>query len=259
MPSNRTLFSAFEGFQERGVECRLFEPCALEEVLSSVRHGGLEPIVAGTIPIVKKALQVLGYQPPQPIDYPEALRRFLGRSVWRTTLGHVRERLGSPASESADAESFEAHEGPTFVKPAEHGKAFDGHVVERFGDLLKTSVFPEEMPVWASEPILSIVSEFRVYVLKRRVLGVKHYKGDYQVTPPIEFIEQMIESWVEAPAAYSLDVGMHLDSGVPRPVLIEANDGYSLGNYGLASSLYAQMIEARWEEMASEAKKDASV
>jgi hypothetical protein len=38
-----------------------------------------------------------------------------------------------------------------------------------------------------------------------------------------------------------------------KPVLslIEINDGFSLGNYGLSNIKYAKMVEARWKEMVS--------
>lgn len=34
-----------------------------------------------------------------------------------------------------------------------------------------------------------------------------------------------------------------------RTLLIEVNDGYALGNYGLHPSLYAALLEARWHEI----------
>jgi hypothetical protein len=46
-----------------------------------------------------------------------------------------------------------------------------------------------------------------------------------------------------------LDWGV-TDTGETR--LVEANDAYALGYYGLQSVLYARMIDARWEELTYE-------
>ena len=34
-----------------------------------------------------------------------------------------------------------------------------------------------------------------------------------------------------------------------KTVLIEINDGFSLGNYGMKSYEYARFLEARWDEL----------
>lgn len=34
-------------------------------------------------------------------------------------------------------------------------------------------------------------------------------------------------------------------------LVVEMNDGYALGCYGLAAVPYAQLLEARWQEMVS--------
>ena len=50
-----------------------------------------------------------------------------------------------------------------------------------------------------------------------------------------------------APAAYGLDFGVTADG---RTLLVEANDGFALGCYGLDPVIYAEMLEARWCELA---------
>lgn len=49
-----------------------------------------------------------------------------------------------------------------------------------------------------------------------------------------------------APKAYGIDFGV-LDTG--ETVLIEVNEGYSLGNYGLDDKDYTELIETRWNEI----------
>lgn len=230
IPGNRNLFASYEGFSERGIECRFFVPTELPTRLDELAAEGMGPVVAGTIPVVRAALGILGIPVPSPLDYPSELQDRLGRRIWRTTLGAVR-RDWRP-------------ESPLFVKTAELGKAFTGHLIAQFNDLLKSSAFPDDLLVWASEPLPPLRSEFRAYVLRGEVVGVKHYAGDYEATPRRTFVEGMVADWRDAPVAYALDVGIADD----REVLVEANDAYALGNYGLPSVIYAQLVEARWEE-----------
>lgn len=48
------------------------------------------------------------------------------------------------------------------------------------------------------------------------------------------------------PAGCALDFGVTEDG---RTLLIEMNDGYSLGFYGLEPALYARVLAARWAEL----------
>jgi hypothetical protein len=57
---------------------------------------------------------------------------------------------------------------------------------------------------------------------------------------------EAIKAFQSGPRAYSLDFGV-LRTG--ETCLVEVNDAYALGHYGLQSVLYARMIDARWEEL----------
>jgi hypothetical protein len=49
------------------------------------------------------------------------------------------------------------------------------------------------------------------------------------------------------PAGYGIDFGVLTDG---RTVLVEVNEGYSLSPYGLESTEYAELLEARWLQLA---------
>ena len=55
-------------------------------------------------------------------------------------------------------------------------------------------------------------------------------------------IEKMVSCFCSAPAGYSLDVGV-TESG--ETALVEVNDGFSLGTYGLDPIEYAKLLSAR--------------
>lgn len=134
---------------------------------------------------------------------------------------------------------------PVFIKPQKTQKAFTGHVVSSFKDLMKTSSFSMDMPIQISDPV-NFITEYRGFVLNNKLLGLRHYKGDFGVIPDIKVIRQAIEAYTSAPVAYSIDYGV-TDDG--RSLLVEVNDAFALGNYGLESYSYSAMIEARWDEI----------
>lgn len=51
-------------------------------------------------------------------------------------------------------------------------------------------------------------------------------------------LRKIIDEYAEAPAAYALDVGLTKDG---KAVIVEVNDGYSLGCYGLDPLHYAKL------------------
>jgi hypothetical protein len=54
------------------------------------------------------------------------------------------------------------------------------------------------------------------------------------------------------PVAYSIDVGVLADG---RTALVECNDGFALGNYGVGARVYAEMHRDRWYQMVEEMRE----
>ena len=73
--------------------------------------------------------------------------------------------------------------------------------------------------------------------------GARNRRG---LSPNDEVIKQAVQDYKTAPAGYSLDFGV-TDTG--RTLLIEVNDGYALGSYGLFYIDYAKLLSARWAEL----------
>jgi hypothetical protein len=101
-------------------------------------------------------------------------------------------------------------------------------------------------PVWCSD-VVSFIAEFRCFVLEDQVLDVRRYKGDWSKGPDRDTVCAAVMAYGSAPISYALDFGV-TDDG--RTLLVEANDAFALGHYGLDSVLYARMISARWEQLA---------
>ena len=159
--------------------------------------------------------------------YPASLRGFLHREI------EVR-----PAGEVRDGE---------FFKPLEPDHKFFTPMVkdDSVASALTLQAIPPDRPVYVTRPI-KILAEYRCYVLRREVLALNFYKGDWAVFPDPAVVAAMVEQYEECPVAYGLDVGV-LDDG--KTVLIEVNDFCCLGNYGIRPTPYAAAIAARWEQL----------
>jgi len=171
-------------------------------------------------------------------DYPECLHPFLRRQV---RLGTIRELRALCVDDVIDP--------PLFVKPAPEQKKFDGHVARYFRDLIKTAAFDGEYPIWFSD-VIRFESEYRFFVHHHRVVGVGHYRGDPLRRGPDGFVvQQAVKVYTAsgvAPVSYCLDFGVTSDGST---VLVEVNDGFAFGNYGLRPSIHAHMLEDRWCQM----------
>ncbi len=222
---NANAFCAADGFRMLGVEVRGFESTELEALpLNSAT------IVTGYVGVVQRALERIGAPRPFVPDFPEALMPFVGRRIRQTTLGEVRRS-----------------DERVFIKPFRAQKAFTGYVRGRdVHDLGRSAHCDDDFEVIASE-VVTFVSEWRCFVLGGECIGVRPYVQDYRTPPPdLRIVDDCIRAFVGAPAAYAIDLGR---TDGDRTLLVEVNDAYSLGSYGLSSVLYAHMIEARWREM----------
>ena len=133
---------------------------------------------------------------------------------------------------------------PVFIKPFED-KAFTGVLVRSPKDLMGCGRIDEDLPIYCSEPV-HFIGEWRCFVRYGRILDVRHYKGRWQVHPDCQLIERAVQDYTSAPAGYSMVFGL-TEQG--KTLLIEINDGYSLGSYGLFYLDYAELLSARWAEL----------
>lgn len=187
-----------------------------------------DDVLIGFIEDTFNALDKLGLQRPKPIDYPAELEYYFSRRIMRCNINDI---INYP--------DF----WPVFIKPVKH-KLFTGRVIKEFKDLIGTV----DCEVYYSDPI-EILSEWRVYVLDGKIAGIKNYKNNTEnqiYTFDKNFAEEIIKEYKTAPKSYSLDIGI---DEINRPFLIEVNDGFSLGNYGIDEVTYAKMLIARYEEI----------
>ncbi|MBD2454799.1 ATP-grasp domain-containing protein [Nostoc sp. FACHB-87] len=194
-----------------------------------------DTLVAGYIPVVLGALRQLGIDLPNLTDYPQCLQAFLHRQIWRSTVGQIIQRI------------YDDH-APIFAKPQNRKKQFTGHVFASPSDLMYLQGTSHRTPVYCSE-VVEWLSEYRVFVIRGEIVGIKHYWGNSSVAVDLSAITeavQLLNVSGEGTAAYGIDFGV-LSDGVTA--LIEWNDGFALGSYGLDKSLYTDLIVTRWCEL----------
>lgn len=226
-PTSTNMDSAVIGFNDLGMKIVPFQ--GFGDIETDVDCGP-EALVSGYIGDVKTAIQKMGLPQPDPLDYPPDLKDFYGREIWEGTL--------------ADARTWPLSKGPIFVKPKKQ-KLFTGLVWEGSRtNRLTVATIDDTEPCFLSG-VVNFISEARCYILDGAIIDVKRYKGSYSVGPAKDVVEAAVAA-CKGPRAYAIDFGVTEEG---KTFIVEVNDGFALGNYGIPAISYARMIEARWEEL----------
>jgi hypothetical protein len=228
--ASQACYAAWKGFSAKAYQLDFFE---WDELTGRHLPLSRDTLVVGGTVAVHKALKQIGVPIPPPLNVPEPLLGYAGRKLWTTTLGELRQQVAAGAAE------------PVFVKPLATAKEFAGAVIASADDLVRVSHLDDDLPLQASEPV-TFAAEWRYFVLRDKIVGVAHYKGDCFTHPDAGTLWNAVTGYTEPPAAYGLDFGVTADG---QTMLVEANDGYALGCYGLDPVVYAEMLEARWCQM----------
>ena len=219
-PWNTECRDAEEGFHRLGIKTILFT--TNEEFDTRNR----EDVVVGGTEIIWHALSQNGVTAAH-FDYPEELKAYLGRKIWKAKLNEIQEDIL-----------------PVFVKPVEE-KLAPGLVVNSMADLAEYEWLDRSTEMYFSEAV-RFVSEWRCFLLYGRIIDIRFYYGNRDIQYDETVIQNAVNVFSEMPSGCAFDFGVTEDG---RTLLVEMNDGYSLGSYGLDSALYARLLAARWAEM----------
>lgn len=235
-PNYSNLEQTAYGFWERGYEVLRFRYPELGEgrLDRALLDFPDESIVVGGVGTIREALQRAGRPLPENLDLPDCLRPWIGRNFWPSTLAEVRKRVTE-----AD------YKQPLHVKPLRHQKKFKGTVIRAFRDVIPLAAVDGELPVLVQE-VVQFVTEWRAYILRGKIIKVAHYLGDPIRFPDQDIMQAALGAFTNSPIAFGMDWGV-TDEGHTR--LVEVNDGFALGNYGVRQFQYTAMIEARWREL----------
>ena len=202
----------------------------LEHTLAMRNPDPNTDICIGSVQGTERFFEACGVPIPGYLGYPEQLKKYMGRNI--TTI---------PFSELGK-------DFPYFVKPAVGVKMFIGDVVSNEKHLEYLVMFDKCQPdtmVIKSE-VMEFLSEYRVFVSHGKIYDVKHYKGTWKEHVSWNIIENMVSDYTNCPSAYTLDVGRD-SNGITR--LVEVNDMWAIGSYGMDGREYALLCARRMKEI----------
>lgn len=165
-------------------------------------------------------------------SYPKSLYKYLGRKIQILPMNDVRKSINQGNS--------------LFIKPLDKDrKLFDGYLLKNTKDLEYFKNLFDFVLVYAFEPV-NILSEYRVFIHKQKILDSRRYKGDFKLNINYSIVENAIEDLENPPIAYCLDFGLTDDN---KTILIEATDAWAFSPYGLDMIHFTNMIIDRWKEI----------
>ena len=221
---NVNAFTAYEGFKNFGFEIGKFTDA------DEITDYNPEHIIVGGILNVRKRLQHLNIsRDAKEIDYPDELKPFLKRKIWDSTMN----------------ETFKSKNWNIFIKPQTETKLFAGKVIKNEMDFVGLIDPENEIKIWCSE-LVDFKTEWRCFIRYKEILDIRRYKGDWDTKIDIKTVNEAISAFDTQPNSYALDFGV-TEKG--ETILVEVNDGHSLGTYGISSSHYARFLSARWSEL----------
>lgn len=224
--ATEATYVAFMGCEKLGIPYETFdynEIHDLEPKKDTIVFGGIAPI--------RHALKIIGASVPEPLDIPQELIFATNRNIKYDTLRNVRNNGVFPL----------------FVKPR-IPKLFTGFVMKSNDELdyiENLTMDGDEIELMTSS-VVNFVSEYRVFVSNKKIIDCRKYKGNWRVLPNFEEVEYVIGNYDSQPISYAIDFGA-TEAGETQ--LIEVNDGYSIGTYGLDCVEYVKMCILRWNEI----------
>lgn len=207
-----------------------------------------EFLPVGSVEFVRAAFNVIGMEEPNMASSYTVLDKFLHRKMTKDNVSLLSYLLINPTNDVK-----------LFIKPVQT-KLFNGFVFE-------SSKKDEEYDEHDREQLkiiddlnpftellyfeyVEFVSEYRVYVDEKTIIGYARYDpdgADDAPEPDWEVVNEMINEY-NSSTTYALDVGV-LKNG--KTALVEVNDAWAIGLYGkaLTPKQYLEFLAKRWNDM----------
>jgi hypothetical protein len=134
-----------------------------------------------------------------------------------------------------------------FIKPFDI-KLFTGFVLDQMVYSSISDVSDDTMVMVYDIFPSPIKSEWRCYIGRDRIVDIRNYSGDIFTTPDEGYLESVISSIKGGlfPTSYTIDIGI-LENG--DNVVIEYNDMWAIGNYGIDNYEYFSLLKSRYFEI----------
>lgn len=218
------IFSAYLGFYSLGFKINFFN--SFEEIEFKPND-----IVVSSIQITQKIMNSLNISLPN-LYIPTEVYEFCGRKIWKSTLKEI-------------IDNYKKTKNKVFIKSV-NIKEIPSQIID-FLPLItyENQELDYNIDCYVSE-IVDFVSEWRVFISNYEVVGCQNYLGDFKIYPDWNIINSCMKKLKWQPKGWTMDFGITKDN---KTLLIETNDGYSIGNYGLDGRIYAKLLLNRWNEL----------
>lgn len=239
LPVHADLMVAIDGFEFRGYEPVAYKMMSSAPPMNPENPVGVEDIVIGSPTAMRRHFELMGCT-PEPLDYPDSIpKEYYGRKIRKITL-----------LEAVNA--FKETDHWLWVKPVMTKKrGFDANLYngKQLAQLLKRHGGETLVYTCKQE---TFFAEYRVFVNAGSIMDCRRYKGRYtDPEPNFRDVEHIIDlyrkaEWgnPQAPIAYALDVTSI--NGSHGTKVVEFNDFWAIGSYGLDPVIYADMLKRRY-------------
>lgn len=195
--------------------------------------------LVGSVEATAYFFNLIGVETPKYLGYPKELENFFRREFVKTTVDKLPNTY------------------PYFFKPANDVKKFNGEVIDSESKInfakTYTGLSNSEEVYYCK--VMNFISEYRCFVLDGELVGVKHYKGDFTKFIDMTQVHAAIAAYKNAPSAYTLDFGVYINEDVyGGTALVEVNDFWAMGSYGLDPQIYKKMLVRRFNEIKTKIK-----
>jgi len=227
------VYMSKEPLRALGFEIKPFDGDDMENTLTCYPLDITKDVIIGSVESTTKFFEACEIDVPNYLGYPEELNIFLNREMRVTKLGLLFQQFPK---------------FPYFIKPKNDVKLFTGEVITKHSQLEALKDYygaTDETEVYLSAILPKIGAEYRCFVHEEKLVGIQYYSGDFTRFPDVQTINEMINAYKNANCAYTLDVGVlgH------QTVLIEVNDMWAIGSYGMDAKTYALMCVRRMREI----------
>jgi hypothetical protein len=239
---DRDQLDLFDGYQELCYNIKFFKE---QDLLFNNIKINKEDIFCGHVNLCLTILKRNNIPVPKSLDYPDELKEYFGRKIRKSTLNEF-DKLLKDNEELGNIYEY-------FIKPIRN-KLFTGFKCNNRQDLWNKTAqsaqtLPESTEIYVSS-IVNFLDEYRVYVYQNQIIQVcPYWQESWKLKiPDYTRIEEMVAKMINPPIFYSIDVGI---TDKNETLLVEVNDGYALGNYGLPVKIYAEASSSRWLQINS--------
>jgi len=180
------------------------------EFINLKKFKNLVPV--GSVEFIHSFLKVNNFIIPNPLNIPDELNKY----------EYLKRYIGVKKFKDLNIKNI-------FIKSNSEIKKFTGFIAEnKEKALLFEPNIKDDDEILYSD-VINIESEYRCFIYKNELVGLKHYAGDFKQFPNLNIIKKAIKDYKTSPIAYTLDFGI---TDKNETILIEAHNFYSIGLYG---------------------------